>query len=157
MNRLASWLCVGALLCSSCTSAPNEGEVLEANSSFYKALNVMFTGDAEPMRQVWSHADDITYMGPMGELETGWPAISKMWAEQAALKLGGAVEPENVHVVAGRDLAVVVDVEKGSNVAADGSPLSVSIRATNTYRLESGAWKMIGHHTDLLPYLTDDR
>jgi hypothetical protein len=29
----------------------------------------------------------------------------------------------------------------------------VSIRATNLFRKESGAWKMIGHHTDLLPFL----
>lgn len=157
MNRLAGWICIGALLCSACASAPNDDEILEANASFYKALNVMFTGDAEPMSEVWSHAGDITYMGPMGGLETGWPAISTMWTEQAALKLGGTVDPEDVHVAAGRDLAVVVDVEKGSNVDADGNPLTVSIRATNTFRQENGAWKMIGHHTDLLPYLAEDR
>jgi len=28
----------------------------------------------------------------------------------------------------------------------------VSIRATNVFRKEGGQWKMIGHHTDLLPF-----
>jgi ketosteroid isomerase-like protein len=31
--------------------------------------------------------------------------------------------------------------------------VQVSIRATNLFRKENGAWKMIGHHTDLLPFL----
>jgi ketosteroid isomerase-like protein len=34
-------------------------------------------------------------------------------------------------------------------------PEKVSIRATNIYRKENGQWKMIGHHTDLLPYLAN--
>ena len=36
---------------------------------------------------------------------------------------------------------------------AEGRPLQVSIRATNIFRKEKGEWKMIGHHTDLLPFL----
>jgi ketosteroid isomerase-like protein len=43
-------------------------------------------------------------------------------------------------------------VEVGDNVV-DGKPQQVSIRATNTFRKENGQWKMIGHHTDLLPFL----
>jgi hypothetical protein len=31
--------------------------------------------------------------------------------------------------------------------------VSVSIRATNLFRKEDGSWKMIGHQTDLLPFL----
>jgi ketosteroid isomerase-like protein len=41
----------------------------------------------------------------------------------------------------------------GSNLDAEGRPLQVSIRATNVFRKENGDWKMIGHHTDLLPFL----
>ena len=52
-----------------------------------------------------------------------------------------------------RDSAVVVAVETGENRDADGQPLEVSIRATNVFRKEHGTWKMIGHHTDLLPFL----
>jgi len=31
--------------------------------------------------------------------------------------------------------------------------LPVAIRATNVFRREAGAWKMVGHQTDLLPHL----
>jgi hypothetical protein len=30
----------------------------------------------------------------------------------------------------------------------------VKLRATNSYRMENGVWKMVGHHTDPLPYLS---
>ena len=39
----------------------------------------------------------------------------------------------------------------------DGKPQAVSIRATNLFRKEDGTWKMIGHHTDLLPFLAEQR
>jgi ketosteroid isomerase-like protein len=51
------------------------------------------------------------------------------------------------------DLAFVSCYELGANHDAEGAPEQVSIRATNVFRKESGTWKMIGHHTDLLPFL----
>lgn len=53
----------------------------------------------------------------------------------------------------GTDLALTHNYETGENVGADGAVERVSIRVTNVFRKEAGAWKMIGHHTDLLPYL----
>lgn len=127
--------------------------VRDATAKFYAALNVLFTGDAGPIKDIWSQADDVTYMGPVGGLKKGWAAVQADWDAQAALKLGGSVQPEDLHVIVGQDLAVVSNWEKGRNVGADGKVEVVSIRATNVFRKESGVWKMIGHHTDLLPYL----
>jgi ketosteroid isomerase-like protein len=75
------------------------------------------------------------------------------WEKQAALKLGGKVEPDDMRITVGRDIAVIHNYEKGENTNARGKTQKVSIRATNVFRKESGQWKMIGHHTDLLPYL----
>ena len=102
---------------------------------------------------VWSHADDVTYMGPTGGVEHGWSAVLKNWQGQAALKLGGRVEPADMQAVIGRDLAVVTAYEQGENTNADGKVARVKLRATNIFRKEGGQWKMIGHHTDPLPYL----
>ena len=47
----------------------NEKAVMDAAAQSYAALNAMFTGELCPMKQAWSHADDVTYMGgPAGEL-----------------------------------------------------------------------------------------
>ena len=100
----------------------------------------------------WSHPADVTYMGPVGGFKVGWSEVLKDWETQAAMKLGGKVEASDVRIVVGKDIAVVCNYEKGEN-NVEGKVQKVSIRATNTYRKEGGKWKMIGHHTDLLPYL----
>lgn len=149
-------LATGSLVAGEPSTAPSENEaaVLEAVDDFYAALNALFTGDVEPMKAVWSQADDVTYMGPMGGLEVGWDRVAAIWEEQAALKLGGRVDPADMHVTVGHDIAVIINYERGENTPdASGETEKVSIRATNTFRKEDGKWKMIGHHTDLLPYL----
>lgn len=119
---------------------------------FHEALNVLFTGDAAPMKAAWSHADDVTYMGPVGGKHVGWSKVEADWDKQASLKLGGKVVVSDLNVTAGKDLSVATYIEKGENIV-DGKTQVVSIRATTTFRKENGNWKVIGHHTDTLPYL----
>lgn len=157
MMFLATMLCLApAAICFGDQTSDSSNDlqgVQKATAEFYTALNSLFTGDAAPMCQVWSHADDVTYMGPAGGFQVGWEQIRSLWESQAELKLGGQVLPENVHTTVGRDLAIVNCLEVGSNVDAEGQVVQVSIRVTNIFRKENGEWKMIGHHTDLLPFL----
>jgi ketosteroid isomerase-like protein len=134
-------------------SEQDEKVVKEAVSQFYVALNEMFKGNIEPMKKVWSHAGDVTYMGPAGGIKIGWDQVLAEWQSQADMKLGGTVKPEDMKIYVGKDLAITVNYEKGENINAEGKPQEVSIRATNTFRKEDGKWKMIGHHTDILPFL----
>jgi ketosteroid isomerase-like protein len=127
-------------------------EVREAYARFGVALHAIFEGDAAPMEGLWSHADDVTFMGPQGGVLTGWPAIRDLWRQQASLKLNGHVDFSNLHVHAGPTLAVAGGEIIGE-LMVDGKPQPVSIRATSVFRKERGAWKMIGHHADLLPFL----
>jgi ketosteroid isomerase-like protein len=136
-------------------SQDGDQAVREAAAGFYTALNVLFTGNPDSMNEVWSHADDVIYMGPGGGLQVGWAQISENLKKQAAMKLGGKVEPAEMHLAVGQDLAVVQNYEKGINTDAQGKQQKVSIRATSIFRKEDGKWKMIGHHTDLLSYLKD--
>lgn len=129
-------------------------EIKEAAGQFYAALNSMIQGDLEPMIKIWSHADDVTYLDPMGNMLVGWDQVLKSWEEQAKLKVGGKVDPENMHVVAGVDIGVTIDYERGTGYI-NGEPVKTDIRATNTFRNEDGKWKMIGHHVDLMPWLKD--
>jgi ketosteroid isomerase-like protein len=131
----------------------DEKAVIEAAAQFYAALNAMFTGDLGPMKEVWSHAEDVAYMGPFGGFQVGWDQVFAKWEAQAAMKLGGEVKPEDMQITVRQDLAVVYNYEKGENIDAEGKLRRVSIRATNLFRYEDGKRKMIGHHTDLLPFL----
>jgi len=153
-----SFRLVGAALCAaflvSITPARaaenNTAAVRAASNQFYTALNKLFTGDLAPMEAVWSHRKDVTYMGPAGGYRVGWGAVRKDWASQAAMKMGGSIKPARVKITAGSDLATVSNMEVGSNVIG-GRKSAVSLRATSIYRKENGQWKMIGHHTDLIP------
>ncbi len=124
-------------------------------AAFYRALNVVFTGDLAPMSELWSHADDVTYLGPTGGLKTGWAEVLADWQEQADLRLGGEVEPASLHVFApeGGQLAAAQNLELGRNPNAPDGIGEVHIRATHLFRNEAGTWRMISHHADLLPYL----
>ncbi|MEM0967362.1 MAG: nuclear transport factor 2 family protein [Verrucomicrobiota bacterium] len=154
-NKLITTIGVVVALGASATQifADDEAAVREANAGFYEALNAMFTGDLEPMKEVWSHSDTVTYMGPDGGFQVGWPAVLADWEKQAAMKLGGTVQPDEVVITLGSDLAIAHNYEKGQNLDEEGKVVEVSIRATNIFRNESGVWKMVGHHTDTLSFI----
>jgi ketosteroid isomerase-like protein len=139
-----------------CGHMPENDDIAAAAAGFYSALNALFEGDLAPMIEVWSHADDVTYMGPDGGFQVGWKEILGEWEKQAAMKLDGHVEPDAMRITCGRDLAVTHNYEKGKNINTRGVPGSVLIRATNLFRKENGIWKMIGHHTDNLPFLSQE-
>lgn len=131
-------------------------EIAAAAAGFYAALNALFEGEVAPMAKVWSHADDVTYMGPDGGFQVGWKEVLAEWEKQAAMKLGGHVEPDGMRVTGGGVLAVTHNYEKGENFETGGTPKAVLIRATNLFRKEDGAWKMVGHHADKLAFLSGE-
>jgi len=57
-------ICALTTSCASGNTAAVSGDgkqaVRDAAAKFYSALNVMFKGDAGPMKDVWSHAADVT-------------------------------------------------------------------------------------------------
>ena len=159
-NRNTAWIyilivMIAGFMALNNTQASDDDKkaVMEATDKFYVALNSMFKGDLHLMKEVWSHADDVTYMGPSGAIDVGWDQVLAHWEAMAAMKLGGAVNAEDMRVTAGNEIAVSSNYSKGENIDAEGKPQTFSIRATSIFRKEDGKWKMIGHHTDLLPYL----
>lgn len=121
----------------------------DATQAFYAALNAMLGGDVGPMLELWSHADDVTYMSPFGELLVGWEPIRDSWQTQADQHLGGRVDPEELRHFTSPTLGFVVGFERG-HIEIDGATTPVNIRATSMYRIEDDRWAMIGHHTDPL-------
>ncbi len=129
-------------------------ELEAAVTQFYKALNILFTGDAAPMIALWSHQGDTSYLGPQGEIVVGWEKTQESWQQTAALRLGGHIDPQDMHIVVNGNLGFTQNHEVGTNYK-DNKPQTVKIRATNIFRKENGVWKMLSHQTDLLDYLKD--
>ena len=125
--------------------------VLEANRQFFKALNAIFAGELAPMKSVWAHTDDVIYMGPGGGTQVGWEQVLANWEYQASLNLGGEVNPENIHITMGTDIAIVQNRIKGQNIV-NGEPQEISIRATQVFRKKKDGWKVVSVHTDTLSF-----
>lgn len=120
-----------------------------ANNDFYAALNSNFAGDTGPLEKIWSHGEDVSDQGPFGARLDGWKAVHEQFIKEAAMKLGGKVEYKSLIIRSGTDMGYTACIEEGVNMSADGKPVVVRFRATNIFRLEKGAWKMVHHHTDL--------
>lgn len=153
---LAVFLAVG--LSTASLSAENGGDeaaVHAAVGAWIAALNAMFDGDPAPFAALYSHADDVTYMGAEGTYRIGWEATYGDWKEQAAKSLGGTVTADDVHVVVSGDMATATHLTKGSAVTAQGKTVTQQVRETSVFRKEDGVWKMIGHHADNYPVWVD--
>lgn len=127
-------------------------EVSAAVQEFYKALHDMFQGDISSMEHIWSHEDDVTYLGPQGGILVGWNQVFEAWKKQAQMKLGGKVNHQDVHIIREGNIGIVQCNEIGSNVV-NGKNQQVRIRALSIFRKENGKWKVISHQTDLLSHL----
>lgn len=124
-----------------------EDEIRQASDQFYAAVSSMLNGDAGPMDDIWSQQDDVSTMHPLGGRELGWAAVHASWEGAAQAFSSGSVDV--------RDLEVRVMGEAGYTLgtehvkAAVGETTTQSeFRATNIYRREAGAWKIVHHHTD---------
>ncbi|MEM1155065.1 MAG: nuclear transport factor 2 family protein [Pseudomonadota bacterium] len=121
------------------------------DNQFFDALNEMFKGNITPIEALWSHAEDVVYLGPSRDLfHLGWDAIDRDWLQQNEAQLGGSIKVVKRHVTVSDNLAIAHNVAEVSN---QGGEDKISMRGTNVFRNESGEWKLIAHHSDPLPYL----
>ena len=124
-----------------------EDEVRAVSDRFYSALDGMANGDASAMGDVWSHADDVTTMHPIGGREEGWDAVKGSWEGVASASSDGTVTRSDQVVRVVGDVAYELCTESASMTLA-GDEVSVDGRATNVYRREGSEWKLVHHHAD---------
>lgn len=120
-------------------------------NQWFVVLNAMFAGDPEPFAKLYSHADDVTYMGAEGTYHIGWDEVYRDWKTQAERSLGGHVEGAEIRVIVSGTMASATHYTKGTVRTAEGKTIGQQVRETSVFRLENGEWKMIGHHADNYP------
>ena len=132
----------------------NEDEVRKASQEFYKALNQMVNGDAEALKAIWSHSPQVTTMHPVGGRQIGWDEVWNTWNQVAQVSSDGKVELHDQFITSSGEMAYEIGIEHaGFRVA--GTQTEGQIRVTNIYRKESGHWKIVHHHTDLVPSMVE--
>jgi ketosteroid isomerase-like protein len=126
----------------------DEDEVRAASKRFYAALNRMLGGDAGSLGEIWSHGASATTMHPIGGREIGWEQVRSSFEQVARLAQGGQVALDDQFIQVAGDAAYELGVERGQLTLA-GRHVTIDGRVTNIYRRESGAWKIVHHHTDV--------
>jgi len=133
----------------------NEDEVRQASEGFYAALNRALNGDLGSMMEVWSHGSDAATMHPLGGREFGWEEVRAGWEQAAQAFSEGQVSLNDLVVVpVTDDVAYTLGTERGQAKLGDET-VGIDWRATNIYRREEGAWKVVHHHADVSPELVE--
>jgi ketosteroid isomerase-like protein len=109
-------------------------------------------GAAEPIKALWSHADDVTLFGALGGHERGWAAIGSRLSQVARMNTSGAHKGDDVlTTIVGADLALMVRIEHIPNSGAGAGVGAVThLRVTHAARCESGGWRIVNRHADPL-------
>jgi ketosteroid isomerase-like protein len=145
---------------SACTTT-QVSPAADAESSFRaflrqweEAQSRFINGDPTLWKQNASHRADATILGAFGGYgEKGWEAVGARyyWASSQYREGGATMNVEYINIGVSGDLAFTVAIErqKGARVG-DQPPTQRALRATQIFRREAGAWKLLHRHADPL-------
>jgi ketosteroid isomerase-like protein len=114
------------------------------------ALGEIVNGDPEPLKEMYSHRDDVSLANPFGPPVRGWDEAARTM-ERAATNYrdGEIVSFENVAKFVTAELACIVEVERyRAKVGGSEDITPVTLRVTSILRPEDGTWKIVHRHAD---------
>ena len=122
----------------------------QAIEQFQLAQGELLKGNAEPVKEVWSHRDDVTLANPLGPPVRGWEEVAAAMERAAAqVRAGEMVCVETVAKFVTPELAYIVRVERAkAKVGGQQDVAPIALRATMIFRPEDGVWKMVHRHAD---------
>lgn len=132
------------------TRTPSE-RFPEALAAANRANDELIGGRGGPIRDCFSHREDATLFGGFGGHEVGWAQIGPRLEWVAQSFAGGTCAYEIISSAAGRELAFVVQFERGqARVTGRPAPLVLDFRVTMVFRWEDGTWTLLHRHADHL-------
>jgi ketosteroid isomerase-like protein len=114
------------------------------------ALGEIVNGNPEPLKEMYSHRDDVSLANPFGPPVRGWDEAARTM-ERAATNYrdGEIVSFENVAKFMTAELACIVEVELyRAKVGGSEDITPVTLRVTSILRPEDGTWKIVHRHAD---------
>jgi ketosteroid isomerase-like protein len=117
----------------------------QAQAAYVKA-------NPEPIKALWSHANDVSLFGAYGGHERGWSEVGPRLTWASKTNSDGRHDHDQVlTTIRGTDLALVTQLEHITNRRADGSPAPVqNLRVTHVARCEASSWRLVHRQADPL-------
>jgi ketosteroid isomerase-like protein len=117
---------------------------------FQLALGEFFKGNPEPVKNLFSHREDVSLANPLGPPARGRDEVAQT-IERAASNFtdGEVVGFENVAKYVTPELACVVWLERAKVKLGGTEGLAPSVlRVTMVFRPEGDTWKVVHRHAD---------
>jgi len=114
------------------------------------ALGEFVIGNPEPLKEMYSHRDDVSLANPFGPPMRGWKQAAETMERAASYyRDGEAIGFESVAKYVTRDLAYIVEIERyKAKVAGSQDIVPIVLRVTSIFRPEDGVWKLVHRHAD---------
>jgi ketosteroid isomerase-like protein len=125
-------------------------EVDRLNERYHLASGEFLKGDPEPVKELWSHKEDVSLANPYGPPVRGWDEAAKTIEHASSLRRDGeflGYEVVAKYVTPG--LAYVVQIERAeAKIGGNEEITPYAVRSTMIFRPEDGAWKVMHRHAD---------
>ena len=129
------------------------GELLDC---YHGAADAFSRGDPEPVKGLYSEADDVTLANPFGPARRGRAAVmGALDFASSRISDGEVVGFDELARFTSDELATILEVEHWRARIGNGDSVEpFDLRVTTTFRRESGEWKIVHRHAD--PISTED-
>ena len=128
-----------------------------AIEEYYKALDDFSRGNPEPVKNLYSHSDDVMLANPFGSTVIGWNQVSQALDFASSRFRDGKVKSfERIAAHKTSDLVIIFEIEKWtSKVGGSSETSSFDLRVTSTFRNENDNWKLVHRHADPIASFND--
>ena len=131
---------------------PTDAEFRAFLRQWEEAQTRFLTGDPTLWKQNASQREDATILGGFGGYEKGWAQVGPRydWAGSQYKAAPARVKVEYISTIVMSDLAFTVAIERQEELGPrDERATSPRVlRATQIFRKEEGAWKLLHRHAD---------
>ena len=116
------------------------------------ASDAFVNGDFGPLELMSAQQSPATIFGPKGGCVRGPAQVNAVNATGArSFEPGGSNALETLHAAADNELAYWVGIQRAAvRLQGHAEPAPMALRITEIFRRESGSWKLMHRHADML-------
>ena len=128
----------------------------ELLARYHRAADAFSRGDPDPIKELYSEADDVTLANPFGPARLGHDAVMHALDYASSRMSGGQVVGfDELARYTSDELATILEIEHWrARIGKRDFVEPFDLRVTTTFRREDSDWKIVHRHAD--PISTED-